>query len=129
MASVGCMESRTGYIRRRLCPRLGCPTPAIRYGCEGRISSRIVFSASTKETRAATGGPKSGAWFTTAPMSWPLAPSPEMTILSSVECEEFCLTQGFEITARYHDAPGTRHQFVTQRTGSSIAFPSLSADT
>ena len=31
--------------------------------------------------------------------------------LQTSECEDFCLVQGFEITTRYHDPPGIRHQF------------------
>ena len=31
--------------------------------------------------------------------------------LQTEECEKFCLTQGFEISTRYYDPPGTRHQF------------------
>ena len=31
--------------------------------------------------------------------------------LQTEECEKFCLIQRFEITTRYHDPPGIRHQF------------------
>ena len=31
--------------------------------------------------------------------------------LQTEECEKFCLTQRFEISTRYHDPPGSRHQF------------------
>ena len=31
--------------------------------------------------------------------------------LQTSECENFCLIQGFEITIRYYDPPGSRHQF------------------
>ena len=29
--------------------------------------------------------------------------------LQTEECEKFCLTQGFEISTRYYDPPGSRH--------------------
>ncbi len=31
--------------------------------------------------------------------------------LQTEECEKFCLIQGFEISTRYRDPPGIRHQF------------------
>ena len=31
--------------------------------------------------------------------------------LQTSECENFCLAQGFEITTRYYDPPGSRRQF------------------
>ena len=31
--------------------------------------------------------------------------------LQSSECEDFCIAQGFEISTRYYDPPGSRHQF------------------
>ena len=31
--------------------------------------------------------------------------------LQTSECENFCLAQGFEISTRYYDPPGSRHQF------------------
>ena len=31
--------------------------------------------------------------------------------LQTEECEKICLAQGFDITTRYYDPPGSRHQF------------------
>lgn len=43
--------------------------------------------------------------------------------LQTSECEQFCLAQEFNITTRYYDPPGDRHQFDCINTRLSVHVP------